>query len=446
MRLHDYLASAAVPGIAGVDTRAITRRIRHEGVMMGMIVPGDQVEAARQRLAELPAYDAQDFIDVGVDQPYSWVDGRPQAFSNGAAEPGPHIVVLDEGLKYNILRNLRRRGCRVTAMPPSSGVEDILSVNPDGVLLSPGPGDPQLREFQVQTATSLIGKLPIMGICMGHQVLGRAFGADTFKLKFGHRGGNHPVLEVPTGRIAITAQNHGYAVDPHGLSPDVEVTHINLHDETVDRTTDGTGPVREMTWDEVRQLDAGYRFRDSAGEFPYRGRGVRIPLFDEVLEELPHMRIMVEPKSAQAARPPVEVIRARGAEHRILTGAMFERTRVAARDYGGPRGASRSQVMPFWLLHRIPVIGRWYVPAVDAFQVPETWGRYRVVTPGFVRAAHRANIPVHVWTVDDPADMRRLLEWGVDGIQTDRPDLLSDVLAEVVGRPPPPGRVGGGGR
>ena len=248
MRLDDYLASAGIPGIAGVDTRAITRRIRHEGVMMGMIVPVTEVEDARRQLSELPDYDTQDFISVGVDEPYGWADGRPQVFQNGASATngsgsGPHIVVLDEGLKYNILRNLRRRGCRVTAMPPSSGVEDILSVKPDGVLLSPGPGDPQLREFQVRTATSLIGKLPMMGICMGHQVLGRAFGADTFKLKFGHRGGNHPVQELSTGRIAITAQNHGYAVDPEGLSSDVEVTHVNLHDQTVEGLAHRSEPV-----------------------------------------------------------------------------------------------------------------------------------------------------------------------------------------------------------
>ncbi len=236
--------------------------------------------------------------------------------------------------------------------------------------------------------------------------------------------------------------------DADMLEMDVHLTAdgqvVVLHDETVDRTTDGTGAVRGMPWDAVRRLDAGHRFRDSAGEFPYRGRGVRIPLFDEVLRDLPHMRIMVEPKVAEAAGPLVEVIRARDAEHRVLIGALFEPTRVDARGYGGPWGASRNQVMPFWLWHRIP--GRWYVPAVDAFQIPEEWGRHRVVTPAFVRAAHRANIPVHVWTVDDPDDMRRLLDWGVDGIQTDRPDLLADVLTEVAGRPPAPARARGGAR
>ena len=263
MRLHDYLAASGIPGIAGIDTRAITRRIRHEGVMMGMIVPADEVEAAQRQLLEVPDYDTQDFISVGVEQPYRWRDGQPQALLNGDGEPGPHVVVLDEGLKYNILRNLRRRGCQVTAMPPSAGVEDILALNPHGVLLSPGPGDPQLRELQVQTASSLIGKLPIMGICMGHQVLGRAFGASTFKLKFGHRGGNHPVREVSTGRVAITAQNHGYAVDPGRLSADVEVTHINLHDETVEGLAHRSEPVFSIQYHAEASpgpLDNGHLF------------------------------------------------------------------------------------------------------------------------------------------------------------------------------------------
>ena len=263
MRLHDYLAAAGIPGIAGVDTRAITRRIRHEGVMMGMIVPASEVEAAQRRLAELPDYDSQDFISVGTEQGYRWAHGGPIGLGERSDEPGPHVVVLDQGLKYNILRHLKRRGCQVTALPPDSDVEDILGLNPQAVLLAPGPGDPQLRESQVRTARSLVGKLPIMGICLGHQVLGRAFGADTFKLKFGHRGGNHPVLEVASGRIAITAQNHGYAVDPDGLDADVAVTHINLHDQTVEGLAHRREPVFSIQYHAEASpgpLDNGHLF------------------------------------------------------------------------------------------------------------------------------------------------------------------------------------------
>ncbi len=263
--------------------------------------------------------------------------------------------------------------------------------------------------------------------------------------------GGAPVLAAHRGGAGLAPENTLAAFrraiddwDADMLETDVRLTAdgevVVLHDETVDRTTDGTGPIREMTWARARELDAGFRFRDGDGGFPYRGRGIRLPLFSELLDAFPAMRIMVEPKVPEAAGPLVEVIRSRGAEHRVLIGAEFERTRAGARGYGGPWGASRDQVFPFWLLHRVPGIGRLYVPAADAFQVPERSGRWRVVTPRFVRAAHRVNIPVHVWTVDDPDDMRRLLEWGVDGIQTDRPDLLADVLTEVSGRPPAPAR------
>ena len=262
MRLDDYLKAAGIPGLAGVDTRAITRRIRHEGVMPGLIVPAAEADAAARKIAELPSYDSIDFIDVGAESAYAW-DGKPVAPQDAPPDGAPHIVVLDQGLKYNILRNLRRRGCRVTAAPPGSGIEDILSLAPDGVLLAPGPGDPALRELQVQTAGALIGRIPLMGICLGHQVIARALGADTYKLKFGHRGGNHPVRELQSGRVVITAQNHGYAVDPDGLSADAEVTHINLHDDTVEGLRHTAEPVFCIQYHAEASpgpLDNGYLF------------------------------------------------------------------------------------------------------------------------------------------------------------------------------------------
>ena len=262
--------------------------------------------------------------------------------------------------------------------------------------------------------------------------------------------GGAPLLVAHRGGAGLRPENTLAAFvnaaagwDADMLETDVRLTAdgkvVVLHDATVDRTTDGSGAIAEMRWEEARGLDAGCRFRDSEGGTPFAGRGIRLPLFSEVLEELPTMRIMVEPKAPEAARPLVEVIRSHGAEHRVLIGAEWERTRRDARGYSGPWGASRAQVLPFWLLHRFPFAGALAAPRADLLQLPERSGRWRVVTPQLVRAAHRANLAVHIWTVDDMDDMRRLLAWGVDGIQTDRPDLLSKVLSEVAGRPPPAG-------
>ncbi len=254
-----------------------------------------------------------------------------------------------------------------------------------------------------------------------------------------HRGGAKlaPENTVAAFRSAVREW------DADMLEMDVRLTSdarlVVIHDETVDRTTDGTGPIRGLSWREARQLDAGHRFRDPNGERSFRGRGVRLPLFSEVLTAFPHTRIIVEPKAAEAAAPLVGAIRAADAEERVLIGAEFESTRARARGYRGPWGASRIQAARFWLLNHLGLAGRWPAPAADGFQLPEWSGRLHVVTPKLIRAAHAANLPVHVWTVDEPADMRRLLEWGVDGIMTDRPDLLAAVLADVAGRPVPPG-------
>ncbi|MFQ5537418.1 MAG: glycerophosphodiester phosphodiesterase [Gemmatimonadota bacterium] len=213
---------------------------------------------------------------------------------------------------------------------------------------------------------------------------------------------------------------------------------VVIHDETVDRTTQGRGRVADFDWAELRDLDAGYRFTDPAGEHAYRGRGVRIPLFEEILESFGDVRLNVEAKEPGAAEPMVEMVRRHGAEHRVLLAAEHEASRREVRGYPGPWGASRPQIFRFWISSRLPRGGP-YVPRADILQVPETWRGRRIVSPGFVAAAHRRNIPVQVWTVDDPHDMRRLLSWGVDGIQTDRPDILARILHEEVGRPLPPG-------
>ncbi len=253
-----------------------------------------------------------------------------------------------------------------------------------------------------------------------------------------HRGGAK--LAPENTMAAFRRAVHEYDADV--LEMDVRLTAdgrlVVIHDETVDRTTDGTGPVRGMVWEQAQRLDAGYRFRDPSGAFSFRGRGVRLPAFEDVLDAFPEVRINVEPKAAEAAAPLVEAVQSRDAEHRVLIGAVFEANRKGARGHAGPWGASRRQLAPFWFAYRVPLAGRWYLPAVDAFQVSERWGAFPLLTPSLVRAAHRRNIPVHAWVVDEPAAMRRLLAWGVDGIQTDRPDLLASVLAEVAGRPPPP--------
>jgi carbamoyl-phosphate synthase small subunit len=225
--IHQYLAQSDIPGISGVDTRAITRRLRLAGVMMGMITSNKTPQQALEELHKMPGYGSIDFVRrVTTQASYQWQSESPALQY--------HIVVLDCGLKYNILRILNHLDCNVTAVPCTMSAGEILSLKPDGILLSPGPGNPDLLNYIVATIKQLIGKKPIMGICLGNQLIAHAFGATTFKLKFGHRGGNHPVRELATGRIHITAQNHGYAVDANTLGDGLEVTHVNLNDGTVE--------------------------------------------------------------------------------------------------------------------------------------------------------------------------------------------------------------------
>ena len=227
MTLHEYLAGNGIPGLSGIDTRALTRRLRMAGVMAGIMTSEESPDDALRRLRELPRYEDIDFArQVSTESLYEWPDG--------AESPTHHIVLMDLGVKFNIMRLLSRRGCRVTVVPCQTPAEDILSLKPDGVVLSPGPGDPAHLGYAVRAISGLLGKTPVMGICLGHQVLGAAFGAGNFKLKFGHRGANHPVRDLVTGRFYITAQNHGYALDPDTLRGGAEVSHINLNDGTVE--------------------------------------------------------------------------------------------------------------------------------------------------------------------------------------------------------------------
>ena len=227
--LHEFLASQGIPGIAEVDTRAITRRLRSQGVMLGVITNGDPDEALR-RLQDSPAYGDKDHVaTVTAPEEYEW-----EGDGEDLTEIKHRILVTDCGLKYSILRQLRRRGCRVTVVPAATPAEELLAMKPSGILFSPGPGDPKLLDYVVDNTRQVLGRVPVMGICLGHQIIARALGAETFKLKFGHRGGNHPVKDLADGRVYITSQNHGYAVSPDKLPSGLEVSHINLNDQTVE--------------------------------------------------------------------------------------------------------------------------------------------------------------------------------------------------------------------
>lgn len=226
--LDEYLKEYGVVGIEGVDTRAIVKRIRQKGAMKGIISTVDLDPASLIRKARsLPDISELNLVEeVATKEEYYWDHGVEN-------HEGPLIAVVDFGVKYNILRSLVSRGARVVVVPPYDAVERIRRINPDGIFLSNGPGDPQRVVEGIRLVRAFMEKKAIMGICLGHQIIGLALGGKTYKLKFGHHGGNHPVKDLRTGTIHITAQNHNYAVDPDSLK-DVQITHINLLDNTLE--------------------------------------------------------------------------------------------------------------------------------------------------------------------------------------------------------------------
>jgi carbamoyl-phosphate synthase small subunit len=239
--LEEWLCRHGVVGIQGVDTRALTRHIRTRGAMRGAIstvhLDPDTLIA---RVQASPGLIGRDLVcEVTCQTPYTWTAGEwqwPEGYVPPSGHPGERfrIVAYDFGMKRNILRKLVHAGCDVTVVPAHTSAAEALQFHPDGIFLSNGPGDPEGVPYAIEAVHQLIGVKPIFGICLGHQILGLAFGGKTYKLKFGHRGGNQPVLHVPTQKVEITAQNHGFTVDANSLPTAIEVTHLNLNDRTVE--------------------------------------------------------------------------------------------------------------------------------------------------------------------------------------------------------------------
>lgn len=254
--LDDYLRKWNILGIDGIDTRRLTRHLRTRGAMRAFLSTEvlDPAEAAARAAASNPMQGSDFVREVSTASSYLWdpenTKSREWILANGQGWSAPElpapkyrIVACDFGVKFNILRRLRQEGFAVEVVNANTPAADILARKPDGVFLSNGPGDPAALDYVHREVSALVGKLPIFAICLGHQILGHAFGGKTFKLKFGHRGGNQPVKDLRTGKVAITSQNHGFAVDPDSLPANVEVTHINLNDQTVEGLRHREAPV-----------------------------------------------------------------------------------------------------------------------------------------------------------------------------------------------------------
>jgi len=275
--LREYLVANGIVAIADIDTRALTRVLRSAGVMRGVIAtgqadPDELVEKARA----IPRMEGADLVQgVTCDRPYAWRERAPAAGNADHAEFGIaparrasrrlRVAAYDFGVKWNILRRLDAYGCDVQVFPAGAPASDLLATSPDGLFLSNGPGDPAALEYVHENVRELVkSERPMFGICLGHQVLGLAVGAKTFKLKFGHRGANHPVKDLASGKVEITSQNHGFAVDPSTLPSDITVTHQNLYDGTVEGFKHTTKPIFSVQYHPEASPgphDADYLFR-----------------------------------------------------------------------------------------------------------------------------------------------------------------------------------------
>ncbi|MBK1818091.1 glutamine-hydrolyzing carbamoyl-phosphate synthase small subunit [Luteolibacter yonseiensis] len=277
--LSEYLAEHKILGIEGIDTRALTKHLRSRGAMRACVTTELDCEAAIAAAKASPSMEGMDYVkEVSTPESYLWEEESrewmlPNAMTGEVGNyrdlpPVRHrIVAFDFGLKYNILRRLRQAGFEVEVVSSTTTASEVLAKNPDGVFLSNGPGDPSALGYIHEELKQLIGKKPIFGICLGNQLLAHAFGGNTFKLKFGHRGGNQPVKDLRSGKISITSQNHGFAVDPDSLPDDVEVTHVNLNDGTVEGMRHKTLPVFSVQYHPEAAPgpnDASYFFEEFA--------------------------------------------------------------------------------------------------------------------------------------------------------------------------------------
>ncbi len=271
----EYLERNGVPVIADIDTRAVVRHLRANGVMRGCL--STEATSPEALVAKARAHRKMDGTDlasaVSTKETYTWNSTDPRNGTgdsllpeqNAAATGEMHVVAYDFGIKQNILRMLSRENCRVTVVPANTSAADVLALNPDGVFFSNGPGDPEPLEYALKNIQDLQGKTPLFGICLGHQLFGLALGGKTYKLKFGHHGGNHPIKNLETGKVEITAQNHNFNVDPGSLPDDVAITHVNLNDNTLAGLKHKTDPMFSVQYHPEASPgphDSHYLFRD----------------------------------------------------------------------------------------------------------------------------------------------------------------------------------------